>query len=76
MTVATSEFPFTRHTLPLAWAPDGAFLTIGYGRPFPVVDEYQPPAPAPASLGEVRLVTGPLPPVDVDAELARLFRHQ
>ena len=25
--------------IPLAWAPDGAFLTVGYGRPFPVTDE-------------------------------------
>ena len=32
---------------PLAWAPDGAFLTIGYARPFPVSDEYTPPAAAP-----------------------------
>ncbi|MBK5289783.1 MAG: arylsulfatase, partial [Acidimicrobiia bacterium] len=40
---------------PLAWAPDGAFLTIGYGRPFPVSDDYQPPAPAPASLLDVSI---------------------
>ena len=63
-------------TLPLAWAPDGAFLTIGYGRPFPVVEGDQPTAPAPASLAEVRFATGPPPPLDVDAELTRLLRHQ
>jgi hypothetical protein len=40
------------------------------------VEDYEPPAPAPTSLAEVRLVTGPLPPVDVDAELARILRHQ
>jgi len=62
--------------IPLAWAPDGAFLTIGYGRPFPVVDEYRPPAPAPRSLVEVRFATGAPPPIDMDAELARLLRHQ
>ena len=32
---------------PLAWAPDGAFLTVGYARPFPVSDDYAPPATAP-----------------------------
>ena len=32
---------------PLAWAPDGAFLTVGYARPFPVTDDYAPPATAP-----------------------------
>jgi arylsulfatase len=63
-------------TIPLTWAPDGAFLTIGYGRPFPVVDDYKPPAPAPSSLAEVRFTTGPLPEIDVDEELARLMRHQ
>ncbi len=63
-------------TLPLAWAPDGAFLTIGYGRPFPVVEEYQPPARAPGSLVQVSFATGKLPPVDPDAELDQLLRHQ
>lgn len=63
-------------TIPLAWAPDGAFLTIGYGRPFPVVDAYDPPAAAPASLVEVRFTTGKPPPVDMDLELQRLLRHQ
>jgi len=61
---------------PLAWSPDGAFLTIGYGRPFPVSDEYAPPAPAPPSLREVAITVGPLPPFDLDAELARILRHQ
>jgi arylsulfatase len=63
-------------TLPLAWAPDGAFLTVGYGRPFPVTDAYRPPATAPASLAAVRITVGPPPPLDVDAELARVMRHQ
>ena len=61
---------------PLAWAPDGAFLTIGYARPFPVSDEYAPPAPAPASLVDVAIQVGPLPPFDLEAELARILRHQ
>jgi hypothetical protein len=61
---------------PLAWSPDGAFLTVGYGRPFPVSDDYEPPAPAPATLAEVTINVGPLPPLDIDAEIARIFRHQ
>jgi hypothetical protein len=62
--------------LPLAWAPDGAFLTIGYGRPFAVTDAYRPPATAPRSLVGVRILVGPAPPLDVEAELARVMRHQ
>ena len=65
-----------RCTCPLAWAPDGAFLTVGYGRPFPVTDAYQPPATAPASLVDVRILVGPAPPLDLEAELARVMRHQ
>ncbi|HEY1738693.1 MAG TPA: arylsulfatase [Acidimicrobiia bacterium] len=61
---------------PLAWSPDGAFLTVGYARPFPVSDDYEPPAAAPASLVDITITVGPLPPLDVDAELARIFRHQ
>jgi arylsulfatase len=62
--------------VPLAWAPDGAFLTVGYARPFPVSEDYLPPAPAPASLVDVTIHVGPLPPFDLDAELARIMRHQ
>ncbi len=61
---------------PLAWAPDGAFLTVGYGRPFPVSDDYAPPAPAPPSLVDVTIQVGPLPPFDLEAEMARIMRHQ
>ena len=61
---------------PLAWAPDGAFLTVGYSRPFPVCNDYQPPAPAPTSLVGVSITVGPLPPVDPAAEFERIMRHQ
>src|SRR2546422_758805 len=61
---------------PLAGAPDGAFLTIGYGRPFPVNDASEPPAAAPASLVDIAIQVGPLPPFDLDAELERILRHQ
>ena len=62
--------------VPLAWSPDGAFLTVGYGRPFPVSEDYIPPAPAPAGLLDVAIRVGVAPPVDLDAELARVMRHQ
>ena len=53
-----------------------AFLTVGYGRPFPVSEDYEPPAPAPASLLDVEITVGPVPAFDLDAELARILRHQ
>jgi arylsulfatase len=62
--------------VPLAWSPDGAFLTVGYSRPFPVTDRYAPPAPAPSTLFDVTITTGPPPPLDLEAELARVMRHQ
>ncbi|MDZ7674855.1 MAG: arylsulfatase [Acidimicrobiales bacterium] len=62
--------------VPLAIAPDGAFLTVGYGRTFPVVEDYEPPADAPGSLGGIRIDVGPPPPLDFDAELERVMRHQ
>ena len=63
-------------SIPLAWSPDGAFLTVGYGRPFPVSEDYEPPATAPASLLDVEITVGPRPPLDLEAELARILRHQ
>lgn len=61
---------------PPAIAPDGAFLTVGYGRPFPVCDDYEPPAPAPAGFVGVRIDVGPPAPLDFAAEHARAMRHQ
>ena len=55
---------------------DGAFLTVGYGRPFPVCDDYQPPFEAPEGLASLVIETGPLPPFDFDAEMAHAMRHQ
>ena len=62
--------------IPLSWAPDGAFLTVGWSRPFPVTDAYAPPFPAPDELDSVTITTGPPPPFDLAAELAHLLRHQ
>ena len=64
-----------RH-LPTVRAPDGAFLTVGYSRPFPVSDDYAPPLRAPASFAGITVTLGPPPPFDEAAELERLFRHQ
>ncbi|MEX2293488.1 MAG: arylsulfatase [Acidimicrobiales bacterium] len=61
---------------PPAIAPDGAFLTVGYGRPFPVCDDYLPPAPAPAPFVGVRIDVGAPPPFDFAAEHVRAMRHQ
>ncbi|MCY3578933.1 MAG: hypothetical protein OXH53_16635, partial [bacterium] len=63
-------------TLPVSWSPDGAFLTVGYGRPFPVCDDYQPPFEAPMGLASLVIETGSLPPFDFDAEMAHAMRHQ
>jgi arylsulfatase A-like enzyme len=58
------------------FAPDGAFLTVGYGRPFPVCDDYEPPGTAPDSFTGLVFDTGPPPEFDFDAEFARVMRHQ
>lgn len=66
----------SNHAVPMTVSPDGAFLTVGYGRPFPVTEEYDPPFPAPASLLAVRFDLGEPDPIDVDQELTRILRHQ
>jgi hypothetical protein len=62
--------------VPLAWAPDGAFLTVGYGRPFPVTDRYDTTDEAPESFIGLSVTTGTPPPLDLDAEFERVMRHQ
>jgi hypothetical protein len=80
VTLTADDTEIARRSLevhpPLAWAPDGAFLTIGYARPFPVNDDYTPPAAASASLVDISIHVGPLPPFDPTAELERILRHQ
>ncbi len=61
---------------PQAIAPDGAFLTVGYGRPFPVTEDYEPPAAAPSAFIGMRIDVGAPPPLDFDVEYARVMRHQ
>ena len=62
--------------MPLAFSPDGAFLTVGFGRPFPVCDGYTPPSPAPSSFAGVRIDVGPPPPFDFDTVHTNVMRHQ
>ena len=63
-------------SIPQAFSPDGAFLTVGYGRPFPVCDDYEPPCPAPRSFVGVDITSGPPPPADVDTAFTDVMRHQ
>ena len=78
LTADDAEIGRSANPVPLAanWAPDGAFLTVGYGRPFPVCDEYEPPSPAPESMASLTIETGQPPPFDFDAEMAHAMRHQ
>ncbi|MFT7608755.1 MAG: arylsulfatase A-like enzyme [Candidatus Aldehydirespiratoraceae bacterium] len=67
---------FLDGAIPSAISPDGAFLTVGYGRPFPVCDDYVPPSPAPGSFVGLRVDGGNPPPLDFEMELDRVLRHQ
>lgn len=58
------------------WASDGAFLTVGYARHFPVSDRYQPPAPAPSNFTGLVFDTAPAAEFDFAAEFERAMRHQ
>lgn len=62
--------------IPLAWAPDGAFLTIGYARPFPVTERMDVDAEAPPSFLGLSVTTGTPPELDLEAEFERVMRHQ
>ncbi len=71
--IATGEIA---DVIPATIAPDGAFLTVGYARPFPVVEDYSPPAEAPEGFVGVRIDVGAPPPFDFDSELEHVMRHQ
>ena len=78
LTADDAEIGRGANPVPIAanWAPDGAFLTVGYGRPFPVCDDYSPPAPAPDAMASVTIETGQPPQFDFAAEMAHAMRHQ
>jgi arylsulfatase A-like enzyme len=68
--------------IPFRWTPNGAFLTVGHGRGFPVCDEYVPPFRFSGPLRRVVVVTGAADITDVVdlADAARdremQLRHQ
>ncbi|MEZ5246973.1 MAG: arylsulfatase [Acidimicrobiales bacterium] len=66
----------TSGTPPATFSPDGSFLTVGYARPFPVSNDFVPPAKAPASFAGLRADVGAPPPLDFAAEFERVMRHQ
>jgi hypothetical protein len=65
------------HDFPQAWSPDGSFLTVGSGRPFPVTDDYEPPAPAPTSLVTLAIDTSATDrSTRLIEEVDEVLRHQ
>jgi arylsulfatase len=65
------------HDFPQAWSPDGSFLLVGESRPFPVTDDYAPPAPAPVALRAVAIDTAPADgSVRLIDEVDAVLRHQ
>ena len=62
--------------MPMLFSADGAFLTVGYGRPFPVCADYEPPCPAPQTFARLRVQSGPPPPFNFAATLADAMAHQ
>lgn len=46
------------HALPIAWSPDGAFLTVAHATEFAVTDSYRPPARCSAALQHVSFRIG------------------
>ena len=62
--------------VPFRWSPNGAFLTIGYGRGFPVCDDYTPPARFDGALHRVVITTGRAALPDPAVELETALRHQ
>lgn len=61
---------------PMAFSPDGSFLQIGFGTPFPVCDDYDPPARFSGDLRRLVIDAGTPPPLDLAAELERVMRYQ
>lgn len=62
--------------VPFRWSPNGAFLTVGYGRGFPVCDDYAPPARFTGALQRVLITTGRAVLPDPAVEVETALRHQ
>jgi arylsulfatase len=62
--------------VPFRWNPNGAFLTVGCGRGFPVGDDYQPPFRFSGSLARVVVTVGSAAVTDPAVEVETALRHQ
>jgi arylsulfatase A-like enzyme len=62
--------------VPFRWSPNGAFLTVGFGRGFPVCDDYRPPFRFDGPLARVVVTVGEAAVPDVALEVEAALRHQ
>ena len=63
--------------IPFRWNPNGAFLTVGFGRGFPVCDDYAFPFPCTGPLSRVVVdISDPLTAVGTPEDLETMLRHQ
>ncbi|MCC7076977.1 MAG: arylsulfatase [Acidimicrobiia bacterium] len=62
--------------IPFRWTPNGAFLTVGYGRPFPVSDTYEPPFEITADLVSVVIDSGEIALPETLTEIEIALHHE
>ena len=62
--------------VPFRWNPNGAFLTVGFGRGFPVCDDYSPPFRFSGALDQVVIGVGESTLPEPAHRIETAFRHQ
>jgi arylsulfatase len=62
--------------VPFRWSPNGAFLTVGFGRGFPVCDDYRPPFRFDGPLARVVVTVGDASDPDSLRAVGTALRHQ
>jgi arylsulfatase len=62
--------------VPFRWNPNGAFLTVGFGRGFPVCDDYAPPFPFTGSLDRLVIGVGNATLPEPARQIETALRHQ
>lgn len=62
--------------VPFRWNPNGAFLTVGFGRGFPVCDDYSPPFRFTGALDQVVIGVGESTLPEPAHRIETAFRHQ
>jgi arylsulfatase A-like enzyme len=62
--------------VPFRWNPNGAFLTVGFGRGFPVCDDYSPPFRFSGALDQVVIGVGESTLPEPTRRIETAFRHQ